>query len=826
MKPSSASIRRLPDTRELPARASLLAVFLCYAGSLQGQEPQLADAGEAPQNRVSLNQSLSQSDIARLRAQASGKSNAAYIAYPQLILNGSATPHMLPTQVYGQELAVETRELEKIGVQFPTPPQAQWQTLNELGIAGRYDNNAQQINLVVPAQWLPQQSLTAGTFQNNTPVQRGQGALLNYDAFSTWQEDGEKTTSASHEARLFGDWGALSSSGVVRWNDADPDTSGDYVRLDSFWRYTNPDRMRTYVVGDTLSGALSWTPTVRLGGVQISRNFASRPDLITFPLPQISGSATLPSALEVFVNDLRLTEQDVQPGPFLLETSPRLTGLGEVQVVTTDTLGRQVSQTVPFYVSPQLLREGYWDYSATVGAPRRFYSARSNDYDDDPVATGVARYGFNDRLTLEATASASESLTNAGAGVVFRPWLLGVSNLALAHGEDDLSQGTQWVAGHEFRTRRFGVSAQYTRRTEGYRDLSNSLDVRPAIESSLQVNGSLNLEQHGSLNASYLDTRQFNDDENRFLVIGYNRTLWRRLSLTLSVNQNLEDSEDRTWLASFNYYLDRGRDRSVQAGARFSHDERDDTTSTLLTLQRPVEQFWDLGWDLAYSPDSDGIRRASGRWWTPYLDVQAGVFRQEDTTSTFANLSGSLVTNYEDVFAANTMNNSFAIVDAGGFADVPVRRANRVIGHTNRNGKLLLPDMVPFTENKLNIDINDLPVDARIGDTELLVKPADLTGITARFSVEQRHSAVLVIHNGSDEPVPAGSRVLFSDADATVVGYDGEVFIQGLQAGSNELGILNDGSLCTVRFDFTPAPGTLPRLGPFTCRPTSDTRDP
>ncbi|MEE3387246.1 hypothetical protein [Alcanivorax sp.] len=113
MKSSSASIRRLPDTRGLPARVSLLAVFLCYAGLVQSQEPQLADAGEAPQNRVSLNQSLSQSDIARLRAQASGKSNAAYIAYPQLILNGSATPHMLPTQVYGQELAVETRELEK-----------------------------------------------------------------------------------------------------------------------------------------------------------------------------------------------------------------------------------------------------------------------------------------------------------------------------------------------------------------------------------------------------------------------------------------------------------------------------------------------------------------------------------------------------------------------------------------------------------------------------------------------------------------------------------------------------------------------------------------
>lgn len=804
----------------------MLAALLCSVSSAWGQDSRLADSGETSQSRVSLSQTLSQSDIARLRAQASGKSQAAYIAYPQLILNGAATAHMLPVQVYGQELAVETRELQKIGVQFPSPPRTQWQTLNELGIAGRYDNNAQQINLVVPAEWLPHQSLTAGSFLSNTPVQRGQGALLNYDAFSTWQDDGEQTTSASHEARLFGDWGAFSSSGVVRWNDADPENDGDYVRLDSFWRYTDPDRMRTYVVGDTLNGALSWTPTVRLAGLQISRNFASRPDLITFPLPEISGSATLPSALEVFVNDLRLTQQDVQPGPFLLETSPRLTGLGEVQVVTTDTLGRQVSQTVPFYVSPQLLREGYWDYSATVGAPRRFYSVRSNDYDNDPVGTGVARYGLNDRLTLEATASASESLANAGTGVVFRPGLLGVSNLALAHGEDDRSQGTQWVAGHEFRTRRFGISGQYTRRTEGYRDLGNSLDVRPAIESSLQVNGSLNLGHQGSLNASYLDTRLFNGEKTRFLVIGHNRTLWRQLSVTLSVNQNLDDSEDRTWLASLNYYLDRAQDRPIQAGARISHDEKADDTSTVLTLQRQVERFWDLGWDLAYSPDSDGIRRASGRWWTPYLDVQAGVFRQQDTTSTFANLSGSLVTNYQDVFAANTMNNSFAIVDAGDFADVPVRRANRVIGHTNRNGKLLLPDMIPFTENKLNIDINDLPVDAQIGDTELLIKPADFTGITARFSVQQRHSAVLVIHDTTGNPVPAGSRVLFSDADVTVVGYDGEVFIQGLEAGENELGILNESKLCTVRFDFTAAPGTLPRLGPYTCRPTSETSDP
>ena len=49
---------------------------------------------------------------------------------------------------------------------------------------------------------------------------------------------------------------------------------------------------------------------------------------------------------------------------------------------------------------------------------------------------------------------------------------------------------------------------------------------------------------------------------------------------------------------------------------RFSHDEAGDDTSTVLTLQQQVDEFWDRGWDLAYSPDPDGIRQASGRWWT------------------------------------------------------------------------------------------------------------------------------------------------------------------------------------------------------------------
>lgn len=784
----------------------------------------VAAADNSAARVVSLDNQFSQSDIARLRAQARGQADAAFIAYPQLILNGQPTPRMLPIQVYGEDIAVDTHALADQGLAVPASSDAQWQTLAELGIAGRYDNNTQQINLLVPAEWLPEQSLKAGFAPSRSPVLRGQGALLNYDAYSTWLDNGGESTSASHELRVFDEWGIASTSGLVRWNNELED-DGDYVRLDSYWRFTDPEKMQTWMVGDTISGALTWTPAVRLGGVQLSRNFASRPDLITFPLPQISGSATLPSALEVFVNDLRLTDQPVQPGPFVLETSPRVTGLGEVQVVTTDTLGRQITQTVPFYVSPKLLRKGFWDYSGTLGTARRYYGQRSNDYDGQPVGTGVARYGFSERLTLEGTSSLSSELLNTGVGVVVRPGMLGVSNVALAHGQNDDDNGTQWVLGHEFRTRRYGVSGQYTQRTEGYRDLSNTLDILPSIKSSLQLNGNLNLAEHGDISASYLETRLFDGDDSRFFVLGHSRTLWNQLSITLSVNQNLDDSNDRTWLAGFLYRMRPAGKRPIQAGARFDHDEKESDTSTVLTLRQQVEEFWDLGWDLAYSPDSDGTRQARGRWWTPYADLQAGVYGQGNELNTFANVSGSLVTNYDDVFAANSMNNSFAIVDTGGFADMPVRRANRIIGYTNDKGRLLMPDLVAWQENTLAIDVDDLPMDAQLESATLTLKPAELTGVTAHFDVQQTHSAVLEVQDSAGQSIPAGGRVLLPGADATVVGFDGEIFLQGLSAGDNEIGIISGGSLCTVTFVFNPQPGTLQRLGPFACLAPSERND-
>ena len=237
-------------------KAAALLALLSVSSVIHAQSSPLERAANESQV-VRLSSAYSPSDIVRLRAQARGQGGNTYVAYPQLILNGRPTAYMLPVQVYGEELTIDTQALASQGVTFPAQASSkQWQTLGQLNITGHYDNSAQQISLVVPANWLPQQTLEVGFSLVNSPVQRGQGILINYDAYSSWLDNGEQTLSAAHELRAFDDWGVVSSSGVVRWSDSAPD-NGDYIRLDSYWRYTDPNRMRTYMVGDTISDALT-----------------------------------------------------------------------------------------------------------------------------------------------------------------------------------------------------------------------------------------------------------------------------------------------------------------------------------------------------------------------------------------------------------------------------------------------------------------------------------------------------------------------------------------------------------------------------------------
>ncbi|MFT4463554.1 MAG: hypothetical protein ACMX3H_00455 [Sodalis sp. (in: enterobacteria)] len=75
-------------------------------------------------------------------------------------------------------------------------------------------------------------------------------------------------------------------------------------------------------MGDLITGAVSWSSRVRLGGVQIARDFALQPYRVTYPLPSFSGSAVVPTTVDMFVNGFKTNSESLQPGPWSLNNLP------------------------------------------------------------------------------------------------------------------------------------------------------------------------------------------------------------------------------------------------------------------------------------------------------------------------------------------------------------------------------------------------------------------------------------------------------------------------------------------------------------------------
>jgi outer membrane usher protein len=262
-------------------------------------------------------------------------------------------------------LLIEPEQLRNLGL-MPAPGAVRPDGLVDLarlpGVAFMFDEARQTIHFTLTGAARAARAIEARR-SDETPLAdppTSVGALVNYTLYASTGGDrfddlfGFEGASGLFEGRLFGPHGTLSAGLLASTSDA----RTDVVRLDTTWSWSDQRRMLSYRAGDVIAGGLAWTRPVRLGGLQVQRNFALRPDLVTFPLPELTGSAAVPSTVELFVDNARYLSEDVQPGPFAIRNIPVVTGAGMARVVVRDALGRETVSEVPFSPRPTCSRRG------------------------------------------------------------------------------------------------------------------------------------------------------------------------------------------------------------------------------------------------------------------------------------------------------------------------------------------------------------------------------------------------------------------------------------------------------------------------------------
>ncbi len=303
-------------------------------------------------------------------------------------------------------------------------------------------------------------------------IESGSGVTLNYDTVGTFS-GGQKGGSGSFETRAFSPWGILSSEWLA-YAGATPGPTGSNsaIRLDSAYTFADVNTLRRYSLGDFINGGLSWTRPVHLEGVQINSDFSMRPDLVTFPVPTITGSAAVPSTVNVLTDGNLAASSQIAPGPFEVPQLPVVEGAGTISMTVTDAMGQQVTVTQPFYASSTMLAPGLQTFAVQAGLVRRYWGSVSNDY-GKLAGAAIYRRGLTPKFTIEGSAEGTPGAFMAGAGAVTQIGNLGVVNFAVAPSFGSGQAGAQFSAGAQRIGRVFSLGASAIIADRNYRDVAS-----------------------------------------------------------------------------------------------------------------------------------------------------------------------------------------------------------------------------------------------------------------------------------------------------------------------------------------------------------------
>ena len=717
-------------------------------------------------------------------------------------------------------------ELTEIGVAVPgTGAPEELIVLDTIsGLSYVYDESSQSIAIEVGEKSRIARDLKATPEGEIVTAQSGTGLVLNYTAYAAANYEVPASTAAmdgaslSLDARAFSRFGTLRQSGILGTTTFANFTA---LRLDTTWSYSDQASMRTYRLGDIISGGLGWTRPVRMGGAQVQRNFGLRPDLITIPLPNVGGTAAVPSTLDVFIGDVRAYSGQIDPGPFTINDIPVFTSSGTARMVLTDSTGRAVESETDFFTSPDLLKHDLFDFSADVGVVRRDYGSESFGYDDEPVGLASVRYGISDAVTGEAHVEAMSDLLDIGIGGLVSGRRLGMFSAAAAASLHDGETGLFLYGGWEGHFGNLSLQASSSRTFGKYFDIA-AVTEKPLGSEPFTTGVPRAIDQFSlgysfpaikaGAGLSFVHQEQADGERTYLFSASYSQSFENDLSLFLTGYADLGGSGDFGAYAGFSMPL--GVHTSSSAGVSAAGK----SWTAFAEASRPFgDKPGDYGWRVGHGEGETRFTSASGAYRTNAGVVEGMVSQQNSSVAGNAAFTGAAVVAGKGLFFGNHIDDAFAVVDAG-VPGVKVSYENRFAGTTGANGKLLLPGLHSYQKNKVAIDVTDLPLAASVAESEVNVVPGEAAGVVVDFGVAADAAGALVTLTGADgQPVATGAEVTMNDGGETfLVGYDGEVYVTGALA-RNTLSVKGGGKQCRAEFDFAPSGGGQTAIGPIQC---------
>jgi len=677
------------------------------------------------------------------------------------------------------------------------------------GVWAVLDEGAQALRVNAPStSFAPSAQAVGMEPVGLTPTPQAFSAFLNYSVNLTAQSD--LTGTGYVEGGVSQDWGMATTTATL--TSARMGQPFRATRLESYVLRDDAASMTRMVLGDTITAPSLWAGQARFGGLRIGSEFSLRPGLITFPTPQINSSGTLPSQVDILVNNATRSSVQVAPGPFTLSNLPVVTGAGQVTLQIRDVLGVERQVTTAYYASPQLLRAGLAQWSFEAGAARRGFGVENFAYGAGFVA-GEYRRALGEGSTTGLRAYFSTENRAIGLEHALVLGQLGELGGAVAASSGLQGEGTRYRVFIGRTSPLWAFSASYERSSAHFVPQMIDPAYTPAL-SQFQSSLGLSLGRWGALGASYTAQSQGDGVMARVVSGNYSASLAR--AGTISAFAMLAEGAGM-------HDLRVGASWTLALGLRGSVSVRGDSDGAAMEWRGspPAGPGWGYRFNVERGRREMALGSVQWRGAVGDADLQVAQAQGQSAARLLAN--GSLIWSNGQWRATRAMGDGFALVRVPGQANVRVYRENQEVGRTGADGTLLVTGLMPYQANRIGIAASDLPITSALEDTSQTVVPRMRGAALVQFRSEIAPSARMRVMLADGTPLAAGTSLtagkglMAGQGDGDMfVGYGGEVFIAQFNPGGR-LYAQTPAGVCVVNLP-SDAVGPTMRLGPQVCQ--------
>jgi outer membrane usher protein len=579
------------------------------------------------------------------------------------------------------------------------------------------------------------------------------------------------------------------------------------------------ERLRRYQIGDTVASTGPLGGTIQLAGVSISRDFSLDPYFIRYPTTGLSGVVTTPSRLDVYVNDQLVRTLQVQPGAYELSNLALPAGPADTRVVVRDAFGGEQEFGGSLYVTTSVLSKGLHQYQYAAGVERLRPFDSLWEY-GGPVVTAAHRVGVTDALTLGARAEIESGLASGGVVATARAGRFGAFELSGGLSRTDVSGFAGGLA-YQYLGRHGGMSFAWRRASDAY----DTLTTRRSRDASVdELLASVSSRVTGRVTAGL--SLQSQESRVRAWMRRASATasiaLAPKASLFLSVSRSLVDG-----LWSTGAFASVAIGLGPRASASVSAERMGQAHRGAFDVQQAAPVGPGVGFRGQVSGLGsattlvDGDLRAQTRW--AQADLRQSFV--EGRRETWAQVNGALVAIGGRVIAARPIQDGFALVRVPEVAGVRAYLSHQEMGRTDRQGDLLVPNLLPYYGNKISIADTDVPIDRTVTRRDATLAPPFRGGVIAEFPAprQQRLSGRVVLSDGSplDGPraLDSAARIAGRTSTDTWLGAGGEFYVEGLGPGAYTLEVSAPGFRCSGRFEIPDTDAPVVRVGDVECLP-------